>query len=73
MAQPEALRATSGVALEHVLAVGDAWNDVPLLAAAGFGVAMGSAPPELRLVADAVVGDYACDGVAQAIEKYVLQ
>ncbi|GAC1659598.1 MAG: Cof-type HAD-IIB family hydrolase [Vulcanimicrobiaceae bacterium] len=62
-----------GVGMNEVMAVGDAWNDVPLLRAAGFGVAMGSAPAELRAVADAVVADYANDGVAEAIEKYVLQ
>jgi Cof subfamily protein (haloacid dehalogenase superfamily) len=61
-----------GVPLEETLAVGDAWNDVPLLDAAGFGVAMGSAPPELRAHADAVVADVANDGVAEAIETFVL-
>jgi hydroxymethylpyrimidine pyrophosphatase-like HAD family hydrolase len=55
-----------------VLAIGDSWNDAPLLQAAGFGVAMGSAPPELREVADAVVADVENDGVAEAIERYVL-
>lgn len=61
-----------GATLEQTLAVGDAWNDVPLLAAAGVGVAMGSGPPELLARADAVVGDVAHDGVAEAIERYVL-
>jgi hypothetical protein len=54
------------------MAIGDSWNDAPLLEAAGFGVAMGSAPQELRAIADAVVGDVAHDGVAEAIGKYVL-
>jgi Cof subfamily protein (haloacid dehalogenase superfamily) len=54
------------------LAVGDSWNDLPLLEAAGIGVAMGSGPPELLARADAVVGDVAHDGVAEAIERYVL-
>ena len=58
--------------LEETLAVGDAWNDVPLLKAAGIGVAMGSGPPELLQQADAVVGDVAHDGVAEAIERFVL-
>jgi Cof subfamily protein (haloacid dehalogenase superfamily) len=58
--------------IAKTLAVGDSWNDVPLLDAAAFGVAMGSAPPELRAHADAVVGDVAHDGVAEAIERYVL-
>ena len=61
-----------GVPLEQTLAVGDAWNDVPLLDAAGIGVAMGSGPPELLARADHVVADVAHDGVAEAIERYVL-
>jgi hypothetical protein len=71
----EALRfiaARAGVALDAVLAVGDSWNDLPLLEAAGIGVAMGSAPPELLARADAVVADVEHDGVAEAIERFVL-
>ena len=61
-----------GVPLDETLAIGDAWNDVPLLDAAAVGVAMGSAPPELRAHADHVVADVAHDGVAEALERYVL-
>jgi hypothetical protein len=61
-----------GATLAQTLAVGDAWNDVPLIDAAGIGVAMGSGPPELLARADAVVGDVAHDGVAEAIERFVL-
>ena len=61
-----------GVSLDETLAVGDAWNDVPLLDAAAIGVAMGSGPPELLAHADHVVGDVAHDGVAEAIERYAL-
>jgi Cof subfamily protein (haloacid dehalogenase superfamily) len=71
----EALRfiaGRAGVALENVLAIGDSWNDLPLLTTAGVGIAMGSAPPELKERAHAVVGDVAHDGVAEAIERYVL-
>jgi|SRR5579884_141135 len=72
----EALRFVAerlGVTLEATLAVGDAWNDVPLLDAAAVGIAMGSGPPELLARADDVVGDVAHDGVAEAIERYVLR
>jgi Cof subfamily protein (haloacid dehalogenase superfamily) len=61
-----------GISLSDVMAIGDSWNDEPLLHAAGFGVAMGSAPPELREIADAVVADVENDGVAEALERFVL-
>ncbi len=61
-----------GVPIDATLAVGDSWNDLPLLKAAGMGIAMGSAPPELLARADAVVADVAHDGVAEAIERYAL-
>ncbi len=62
-----------GIPLERVLAIGDSYNDIPLLEAAGFGVAMGSGPAALAAAADAVVGDWAHDGVREAIERFVLE
>ncbi|MGR4065160.1 MAG: Cof-type HAD-IIB family hydrolase [Vulcanimicrobiaceae bacterium] len=70
----EALRfvaARYGISMSDVLAIGDSWNDVPLLQSAGIGVAMGSAPSELLAVAAAVVAPVENDGVAEALEKYV--
>lgn len=61
-----------GVPVDATLAVGDSWNDLPLLGAAGIGVAMGSAPAEVLARADAVVADVEHDGVAEAIERYAL-
>jgi len=60
------------IPLHETMSVGDSWNDVPLLEAAGFGVAMGSAPQELRAVADAIVADVHHDGVAEAYDRFVL-
>jgi Cof subfamily protein (haloacid dehalogenase superfamily) len=72
----EALRFVAGrvgISMERVLAIGDSYNDIPLFRAAGFSVAMGSAPDEVKAAADAVVGDVASDGVAEALERFVLR
>ena len=61
------------ISMDDVIAIGDSWNDAPLLRAAALGVAMGSAPAELGRIADAIVADVENDGAAEAIERYVLQ
>jgi len=63
---------TYAIPAERVMAVGDSRNDVPMMQWAGLGVAMGNALPEVR---DAVATHTASnddDGVAEAIERYVL-
>lgn len=55
-----------------VMAIGDAENDMDMLAWAGLGVAMGQAPDEVKKAADVVTGGIAQDGAAQAIERYAL-
>lgn len=57
---------------ERVLAVGDNDNDIPLLQAAGYGVAMGNASPGLKAVADWIAPSIEEDGAAVALEKFVL-
>lgn len=54
---------------DHVLAAGDARNDLELLAWAGLGVAMGNAVPEAKAIASWVTTSNDCDGVALAIEQ----
>ena len=68
-----ALAETLGYTRENVMACGDSDNDLAMIRMAGLGVAMGNAQPEVLAAADAVTGDNNHDGVAQAIEKYILQ
>ena len=55
---------------ERVLAIGDSRNDVPMLAWAGIGVAMGNALPEVQQAVRYVTASNERDGVAQAIERF---
>jgi Cof subfamily protein (haloacid dehalogenase superfamily) len=57
---------------DHVMAIGDNTNDIPMLQAAGWSVAMGQAPLSVASAAHAVTASNAEDGLAQAIEQYVL-
>lgn len=61
-----------GIPLSDVMAIGDNFNDVEMLRDVGLGVAMGNAPEAVRRHARAITGTNAEDGVAQAIERYVL-
>ncbi len=56
----------------EVCAVGDDMNDLPMIRAAGLGVAMGQAVAEVRNAADLVTGSENEDGVAQLIDDVLL-
>lgn len=60
------------VSAEQTVAVGDGLNDIPMLEFAGLGIAMGNASSEVKAIADEVVGDNDSDGVATAIERFIL-
>ena len=60
------------VAPAGVLAIGDSRNDVPMLRWSGIGVAMGNALPEVIEAAPYVTASNDDDGVARAIERFVL-
>ena len=63
---------TLGVNPTNIVAVGDSYNDLPMLEACGFSVAMGNAPPEVKDAAEFVAPSVAEDGLSVAIKKYVL-
>jgi len=56
---------------EHVVAVGDSINDVPMLRWAGMGVAMGNASAEVKRAVRYVTAANSEDGVAVAIDRFV--
>jgi hydroxymethylpyrimidine pyrophosphatase-like HAD family hydrolase len=58
---------------ENVMAVGDDFNDVGMLRYAGIGVAMEQAPLAVRTFADWVTTTMEKDGVARAIERWILR
>ena len=61
-----------GIPIEEVMACGDADNDTLMLKAAGFSVAMENASEDLKEMADFITKSNNEDGVAYAIEKFVL-
>ncbi|MFD7153507.1 HAD family hydrolase [Kribbella sp. NPDC059898] len=53
-----------------LLAIGDGRNDIEMLTYAGHGVAMGSAPEEVKLAADEVTKSVQDDGVAAVLNRW---
>ncbi|MFE7614200.1 HAD family hydrolase [Streptomyces sp. NPDC057496] len=58
-----------GVAADTAIAFGDMPNDLPLFRAAGHGVAVANAHPDLRAAADEVTSSNEDDGVAKVLER----
>lgn len=61
-----------GLTAEQVMAIGDADNDIEMLAYAGLSIAMGNANERVKELADFVTDSHNADGVAKAIEKFIL-
>ena len=67
-----ALAASLGIPMSQVMAIGDNDNDISMLRAAGYGVAMGNATPSAMEAADWVTLPHQRCGVAAVIHALVL-
>ena len=61
-----------GYKMEEVMAIGNEKNDIPMLEAAGFAVAMGNAVDELKKHADYITKSNLKSGVGHAIEMLLI-
>jgi hydroxymethylpyrimidine pyrophosphatase-like HAD family hydrolase len=61
-----------GIRPEQICAVGDDVNDIPMIQAAGLGVAMGNAVDVVKAAADRIAPGHDDDGLEQVVE-WVLQ
>ena len=61
-----------GIASSNALAIGDGENDIEMLQAVSVGVAMSNATQMLKDIADVIVPSNDEDGVAVALEEYVI-
>ena len=60
------------VPIENVMAIGDSENDIEMIEAAGYGIAMENALESVKAVAKDVTLSNDEDGVAAAIKKYII-
>ncbi len=68
-----ALASRLGISREEIFAIGDNGNDVTLLETAGCSAAVGDAAPEALSAAKHITAAHDRDGLAEAIEKYILK
>ena len=57
-----------GINEDAICAVGDDVNDLPMIRAAGWGVAMGNAQPAVKAAADQVVSSHDEDGLVEVVQ-----
>ncbi len=62
-----------GIDSEQVICIGDSENDLSMIKYAGLGIAMGNADENVKEAAKYITDNNNCDGVAKAIEKFVLE
>ena len=57
---------------EEIICIGDAGNDLHMIEYAGLGVAMGNATDDVKAIANYITADHKASGVAEVIEKFIL-
>lgn len=62
-----------GIEKDEIMACGDGMNDYEMIKKVGFGVVMENGTDELKKIADYITATNDEDGVAKAIEKFVLK
>jgi len=62
----------TGMTRDEVMAVGDSYNDMGMLELAGLGVCMGNGRDEVKAMADHVTASNMDEGVALAVETFIL-
>ncbi len=67
-----AIAALHNIQQSEIMAVGDNHNDLPMLRYAGVGVVMGNAEDEIKQLGFEITASNEEDGVAVAIEKFIL-
>jgi Cof subfamily protein (haloacid dehalogenase superfamily) len=62
------LAESRSIAIGEICAVGDDVNDLDMIRAAGLGIAMGNAVPEVKVAADRIAPTHDEDGLVQVVE-----
>ena len=60
-----------GISIEETISFGDGGNDIPMIEAAGLGIAMGNAGDDVKAAADYITASVDDDGFAAALRKFV--
>lgn len=61
-----------GIPRNEIICIGDNDNDSSMIEYAGMGIAMGNAEDKVKEIANYITDTNDCDGVAKAIEKFIL-